>query len=119
MYPSTLRDDHLLNFNAGKAPVRDAVSFTLNGKPITVQQPDPKLLLADYLRDIGLTGTKIGCSEGGCGACTVLLDGDSHGSRYGWERAGWAWHRKTVVLWTVLWDELSVLCWLCMVEFWL
>ncbi|APR78766.1 Xanthine dehydrogenase, iron-sulfur cluster and FAD-binding subunit A [Minicystis rosea] len=49
--------------------------FTLNGQPITIANPDPRLLLADYLRspEVGLTGTKIGCGEGGCGACTVLL----------------------------------------------
>ena len=39
---------------------------------------EPRLLLADFLRgDLGLTGTHVGCEHGVCGACTVLLDGDS------------------------------------------
>jgi aerobic carbon-monoxide dehydrogenase small subunit len=38
----------------------------------------PRLLLADFLRHtLGLTGTHVGCEHGVCGACTVLLDGDS------------------------------------------
>jgi xanthine dehydrogenase/oxidase len=49
--------------------------FYVNGKRIVRNNVDPKMLLADFLRapDIGLTGTKIGCKQGGCGACTVLL----------------------------------------------
>ena len=39
---------------------------------------EPRLLLADFLREtLGLTGTHVGCEHGICGACTVLLDGDS------------------------------------------
>ncbi len=39
---------------------------------------EPRLLLADFLRQtVGLTGTHVGCEHGVCGACTVLLDGDS------------------------------------------
>jgi carbon-monoxide dehydrogenase small subunit len=38
----------------------------------------PRLLLADFLRHtLGLTGTHVGCEHGVCGACTVLVDGDS------------------------------------------
>ncbi len=49
--------------------------FTLNGTPVTVAAP-PASRLADVLRDdLGLTGTKIGCNAGDCGACTVLIDG--------------------------------------------
>jgi aerobic-type carbon monoxide dehydrogenase small subunit (CoxS/CutS family) len=49
--------------------------FTLNGKKRQVQAPPMKRLL-DVLRDeCGLTGTKEGCGEGECGACTVLVDG--------------------------------------------
>jgi carbon-monoxide dehydrogenase small subunit len=39
---------------------------------------EPRLLLADFLRgELGLTGTHVGCEHGVCGACTVLVDGDS------------------------------------------
>jgi aerobic carbon-monoxide dehydrogenase small subunit len=39
---------------------------------------EPRLLLADFLRGtLGLTGTHVGCEHGVCGACTVLIDGDS------------------------------------------
>lgn len=52
----------------------DALTFTLNGKPITLINPDPFIPLAAWLRDDqGLTGTKIACGEGGCGACTVVM----------------------------------------------
>jgi aerobic-type carbon monoxide dehydrogenase small subunit (CoxS/CutS family) len=52
------------------------VRFTLNGKPREVAAPPMKRLL-DVLRDeCALTGTKEGCGEGECGACTVMVDGD-------------------------------------------
>jgi aerobic-type carbon monoxide dehydrogenase small subunit (CoxS/CutS family) len=51
------------------------LEMTLNGKPVSVEI-EPGDLLADVLRDkLGLIGTKIACSEGECGACTVLVDG--------------------------------------------
>jgi aerobic carbon-monoxide dehydrogenase small subunit len=53
------------------------VSMTVNGG---VQQHDvePRTLLVQYLReDCGLTGTKIGCDTSSCGACTILIDGES------------------------------------------
>ncbi len=50
--------------------------FQLNGREVAVKVP-PETLLVDLLREVlGLKGTKIGCREGECGACTVLLDGD-------------------------------------------
>jgi aldehyde oxidoreductase len=54
---------------------RQRIAFHLNGAPAAVQT-EPSRRLADVLRDeLGLTGTKIGCNAGDCGACTVLLDG--------------------------------------------
>ncbi|MBJ77927.1 MAG: hypothetical protein CMJ98_13065 [Planctomycetes bacterium] len=51
------------------------VTFTLNGRS-TVAVVDPHKRLIDLLRDtLGETGTKEGCGEGECGACTVLVDG--------------------------------------------
>jgi CO/xanthine dehydrogenase Mo-binding subunit/aerobic-type carbon monoxide dehydrogenase small subunit (CoxS/CutS family) len=53
-----------------------ATSFTLNGRAVSVHA-DPGTRLTRALRDLlGLTGTKIGCDAGDCGACTVLLDGE-------------------------------------------
>ena len=81
----------------------NVLHFYLNGKPVTIQHPDPELTLLQYVRgtvrmrrllyshlalspsplrwnvnwgyhaDAGFTGTKLGCGEGGCGACTIMV----------------------------------------------
>lgn len=55
--------------------ILDTVRFNVNGRSIEATGPGGRRLL-DVLRgELGLTGTKEGCGEGECGACTVLLDG--------------------------------------------
>ena len=60
--------------------------MTVDRVPVTVtvndarhaREVEPRLLLVDFLReDLDLTGTHVGCEHGVCGACTVLMDGDS------------------------------------------
>jgi aerobic-type carbon monoxide dehydrogenase small subunit (CoxS/CutS family) len=53
------------------------ITLTVNG--LTYQgQAEPRMTLADFLRDeLRLTGTHLGCEQGACGACTVLMDGRS------------------------------------------
>jgi aerobic carbon-monoxide dehydrogenase small subunit len=52
------------------------VRLTVNGSPREMSV-EPRKSLADALReDLGLTGTHLGCEQGVCGACTVLLDGE-------------------------------------------
>jgi aerobic-type carbon monoxide dehydrogenase small subunit (CoxS/CutS family) len=50
------------------------ISFTLNGKPTRVTADDERMLLWVLRGDLGLTGTKFGCGEALCGACTVIVD---------------------------------------------
>jgi carbon-monoxide dehydrogenase small subunit len=49
--------------------------LTVNGAPAEVDAPGMRRLLDVLREELGLTGTKEGCGEGECGACTVLLDG--------------------------------------------
>jgi carbon-monoxide dehydrogenase small subunit len=53
------------------------LSLRVNGEEHRLEV-EPRRLLADVLRDdLGLTGTHLGCEQGACGACTVLLDGSA------------------------------------------
>lgn len=51
------------------------LKFRLNGRPVEVEVPPGRRLLDLLREDLGLIGTKEGCGEGECGACTVLVDG--------------------------------------------
>ena len=62
--------------------VKQSVNLVVNGQPYKLgigDQPgevEPSHTLAHTLREtLGLTGTKVGCDHGACGACTVLMDG--------------------------------------------
>ena len=49
--------------------------FLVNGDPVELEVPGTRRLLDVLREDLGLTGTKEGCGEGECGACSVLIDG--------------------------------------------
>lgn len=55
----------------------EKIQFTLNGKSTTVSVDPDRMLLWILRVDLGLTGTKYGCGQSLCGACTVLINGDA------------------------------------------
>ena len=60
------------------------MNFQINGCVVAVDV-DVRTSLLDLLRDhLGLTGTKKGCNQGACGACTVLVDGERINSAWRW-----------------------------------
>ena len=60
-----------------------AIEFRLNGKTVRVDSVSPNTTLLEWLRATGLTGSKEGCAEGDCGACSVaIVDRDARGKRF-------------------------------------
>ena len=55
--------------------VSDFIDFNLNGKSVHISENSDEKLVNVLRSKFGLTGTKLGCGGGECGACTVLLDG--------------------------------------------
>jgi carbon-monoxide dehydrogenase small subunit len=66
-----------MDARSGSEAVKMDIVVTVNGRKYQASI-EPRLLLSDFLRDtIGLTGTHVGCEHGVCGACTILVNGDS------------------------------------------
>ena len=66
------------------------LAFTLNGASVALEAPADRPLSVILRDDLALTGTKLGCSVGRCGACMVLLDGEAMNACLvmGWQAAG-------------------------------
>jgi xanthine dehydrogenase/oxidase len=61
---------------------KTSLEFYVNGTSIELSDPNPQWTLLDFIRSQhGLKGTKLGCGEGGCGACTVVLQCVDESSR--------------------------------------
>ncbi len=54
--------------------MKEVIQFKLNGKPVQLTTENKRMLLWAIRSDLSLTGTKYGCGEGFCGACTVLVN---------------------------------------------
>ena len=57
--------------------MKEKIQFELNGKPVTLETEPDQTLLWVIRANLNLTGTKYGCGEGYCGACTVLINGEA------------------------------------------
>lgn len=72
-------DAHALAPLIASTFVTPSITFWLNGQPTILKNPNPQWTLLDYLRSRpSLRGTKLGCGEGGCGACTVVMQDGQH-----------------------------------------
>ena len=82
--PSSVRRDFLSEVQGVKVRMRDYVLFYVNGKRYQIRGEAVFSSLTDFLRyELQLTGTKVVCAEGDCGACTVLVGRlDADGVRY-------------------------------------
>jgi aerobic-type carbon monoxide dehydrogenase small subunit (CoxS/CutS family) len=57
--------------------MQETIQFRLNGRPTSLTVDSDRMLLWVLRTELGLTGTKYGCGEALCGACTVLIDGEA------------------------------------------
>ena len=60
--------------------MKETIGFRLNGKAVSIEVDPSRTLLWVLRYDLGLTGTKYGCGEGLCGACTVIVNGKAERS---------------------------------------
>jgi len=63
--------------SANKKTLTREINFTLNGSPVRVTVPVAENALNMLREELNLTGTKYGCGEGECGACSIMMDGES------------------------------------------
>jgi aerobic-type carbon monoxide dehydrogenase small subunit (CoxS/CutS family) len=66
-----------LKTGKGIPSMKKTINFKLNGKPVTLDADGGRKLLWVLRTDLGLTGTKYGCGESYCGACTVIVNNDA------------------------------------------